>query len=134
MTYKYQEELSFHGSFSCKDSQNPCNLSLYYMYIVFQVKRGWIGLWKHWNQGMGSGSQAREVGDSQNQGRAGVKIEIFWEFLCPTYDSRGALCFLVCGSVRLSVCQFVGLFVRSSRFRLKFLVKVVFDEVEVQST
>ena len=37
-----------------------------------------------------------------------------------------ALCFLVCASVRSSV--------RSSRFRLKFLVEVFFDEVEVQST
>ena len=62
-------------------------------------------------------------------------------FLCPTYDRRGALCFLVCASVRPSVCSFVVPFVRSSvrpsdlsRFRLKFLAKVVFDEVEVRLT
>ena len=53
------------------------------------------------------------------------------KFLCPTYDSRGALCFLVCASV----CSFLRLcLVRSSHCRLKFLVKVVVDEVEVQST
>ena len=35
--------------------------------------------------------------------------------------------------VRPSVRSFVRPFVRLSRFRLKFLVEVVFDEVEVQS-
>ena len=42
----------------------------------------------------------------------------------------------LCGysSVRPSVRSSVRSFVRLSRFRLKFLVKVVFDEVEVQST
>ena len=39
-----------------------------------------------------------------------------------------ALCFLVCGSFGSAVCQFSCL----SCFRLKFLVEVVFDEVEVQ--
>ena len=61
--------------------------------------------------------------------RPWTKNQLFL-FLCPTYDSRGALCFLVCGSVRSFVCLFVCL----SRFKLKLLVKVVFEEVKVQST
>ena len=69
-----------------------------------------------------------------NFGELCISIDVSSLFLCPTYDSRGALCFLVCASVRPSVRSFVRSFVRLSRFRLKFLVKVVFDEVEVQST
>ena len=48
-----------------------------------------------------------------------------------------ALCFLVCASVRLSVRSSVRLSVRSSvcpSSGFKFLVEVVYDEVEVQST
>ena len=56
---------------------------------------------------------------------------VFWSvhlFVCLSVYSFVRLS--VHPSVRSSVCSFV----RLSRFRLKFLVKVVFDEVEVQST
>ena len=48
---------------------------------------------------------------------------VFWSV-------RPSVCPFVRSSVRLSVRSSV----RLSRFRLKFLVKVVFDEVQVQST
>ena len=43
-----------------------------------------------------------------------------WMFLCPIYGH--------------CVFRSVQSFVRLSRFRLKFLVEVVFDEIEIQST
>ena len=62
------------------------------------------------------------------------------KFLCLSpYDSRGALCFLVCASVRSSICLLIRQSVHllspfKLKFWFKFMVKVVVDEVEVQST
>ena len=67
------------------------------------------------------------------------KLKLYqWPIACPTYDSRGELCFLICSSVRSFVRSFVRSsvcpFVRLSRLRLKLLVKVVFDEINIQLT
>ena len=43
-----------------------------------------------------------EYGDNYSQEGRGGGV-----FLCPTYDSRGALCFLVCRSFRPSICSLV---------------------------
>ena len=56
-----------------------------------------------------------------------LSIFIFTDFYAPPTIVEGHYVFW-------SVPPFVRSSVRSSRFRLKFLVKVVFDEAEVQST
>ena len=69
-----------------------------------------------------------------NKNRSLVLYQIHYIriFLCPIYGHY--VFWSVRPFVRLFVRPFVRPFVRLSRFRLKFLVEVVFDEVEVQST